>query len=73
MARQVKSWYDMKSYGAYKQVDPRSAADARAHKILETTAFIMAKDTMSVCCGLMTTSSSPVCFEDIYLKMARLQ
>ena len=26
LACQVKSWYEMKSYGAYKQVDPRSAA-----------------------------------------------
>ena len=26
----------MESYGAYKQVDPRSAADARAQEILET-------------------------------------
>ena len=39
LACQVKSWYDMESYGAYKPVDPRSAADARAHKILETTTF----------------------------------
>ena len=30
LACQVKSWYDMESYGAFKQVDPRSAADARA-------------------------------------------
>ena len=37
LACQVKSWYDMESYGAYKQVDPRYAADARALKILETT------------------------------------
>ena len=29
----------MESYGAYKQVDPRSAADARAQEILETTTF----------------------------------
>ena len=27
----------MESYGAFKQVDPRSAADARAQEILETT------------------------------------
>ena len=27
----------MESYGALKQVDPRSAADARAHDILENT------------------------------------
>ena len=37
LASQVKSWYDIESFGASKQVDPRSAADARAHKILENT------------------------------------
>ena len=36
IACQVKSWYDMESYGAYKQVDPRSTADARAQEIIET-------------------------------------
>ena len=39
LACQVKSWYDMESYGAFKQVDPRSAADAQAQEILETTTF----------------------------------
>ena len=39
LASQVKSWYDMESYGAFKQVDPRSAADARAQEILKTTTF----------------------------------
>ena len=29
----------MKLYGAYKQADPRSAADSRAHEIPETTTF----------------------------------
>ena len=37
LAGQVKSWYDMESYGALKQVDPRSSSDARAHEILENT------------------------------------
>ena len=37
LASQVKSWYDVKSFGANKQVDSRSAADARAHEILEST------------------------------------
>ena len=37
LASQVKSWYDMESYGALKQGDPRSALDARAHDILENT------------------------------------
>ena len=37
VASQVKSWYDMESYGAPKQVDPRSSSDARALEILEDT------------------------------------
>ena len=37
LASQVKSWYDMESYGELKQVDQRSASDARAHEILENT------------------------------------
>ena len=37
LAEQVKSWYDMESFGAYVQADPRSASDKRANKILETT------------------------------------
>ena len=32
-------WYDMESYVAYKQVDPRSAADDRAHEIFGTMIF----------------------------------
>ena len=35
LTSQVKSWYDMESYGALKQVDPQSAADARALDIFE--------------------------------------
>ena len=37
LASQVKLWYNMESYGALKQVDPRSAADARAHDLLDNT------------------------------------
>ena len=37
LANQIKSWYDIESFGANKQVDSRSAADARAHEILENT------------------------------------
>ena len=35
LASQIKSWYDMESYGAVNQVDPRSASDHRATEILE--------------------------------------
>ena len=37
LAIQVKSWHDIESFGANKQVDSRSAADARAHEILDST------------------------------------
>ena len=37
LARQLRSWYDIESFRANKQVDPRSAADPRAHEILENT------------------------------------
>ena len=36
LAIQIKSWYDIESFGANKQVDSRSAAKARSHKILES-------------------------------------
>ena len=39
LADQVKSWYDIESFGAYKSVDPRSKADTRALRILENTTF----------------------------------
>ena len=37
LTSQVKSWYDIESFGASKQVHPRSAEDTRAHEILEST------------------------------------
>ena len=39
LAEQLKSWYDMESYGAVKEVDPRSSSDRRAVEILEKTFF----------------------------------
>ena len=37
MVEQVKSWYELESYGTYKQVDARSSDDKRANKILEAS------------------------------------
>ena len=37
LASRVKLWYDIESFGANNQVESRSAADARAHEILEGT------------------------------------
>ena len=56
LACQFKSWYYMESYGAFKQVEPRSAADAARRKYLKQQPSI----TVSVCYGLMTTSSSRI-------------
>ena len=39
LAEQLRSWYDMESYGVYKQVDSRSRAAARALKIRKETTF----------------------------------
>ena len=36
---QLRSWFDMESYRAFKQVDSRSDADARAERILEDTTY----------------------------------
>ena len=47
----------MELYGALKQVDPRSAADAHALHPLENTT--VEKGTMSECYGLKTTSKLP--------------
>ena len=37
LADQVKKWYELDSYGTFKQADPRSAADKRAQKFLDST------------------------------------
>ena len=39
LVEQLRGWYDIESYGAFKQVDSRSAADARAEKLLEATTY----------------------------------
>ena len=39
LADQLRSWYEMESFAAMKQVDLRSAADAKASKILQETTY----------------------------------
>ena len=39
LSDRLRSWYDIESYGSYKQVDSRSATDARATKILDETTY----------------------------------
>ena len=37
LADQVKKWYELESYGTFKQADPGSSADKLAQKILDST------------------------------------
>ena len=37
LVEQLRTWYELESYGAKKEVDPRSSADRRAVEILEKT------------------------------------
>ena len=37
LADQVKKWYELEAYGTFKLADPRSSADKRAQKILDST------------------------------------
>ena len=39
LADQVETWYELESYGAFKQVDARSAADKRALSVLQNDTF----------------------------------
>ena len=36
---QIKTWYELESYGTFKQVDARSAADKRALSVLKNDTF----------------------------------
>ena len=40
---QLKSWYEMESYGARKQIDPRSTSDAHVQEIYENTTVLNGK------------------------------
>ena len=40
LADQIKTWYELESYGAFKQVDARSTADKRALSVLKNDTFL---------------------------------
>ena len=61
-AYQAKSWYDMESHVAYKQVDQGPQQMLARMEYFKLQFFIIAKDTIPVCCGLMITSGSQTTF-----------
>ena len=53
---QIKSQYELKSYGAFKQVDFRSVRINMLYPSLILKPFTMAKDTLCLCFGLIVKS-----------------
>ena len=62
LADQVKKWYELESYGTFKEADPRSAADNSAQKFLTLPRFMIAAVMLSECSGLMTIFIFPISF-----------
>ena len=52
LADQFRSWYDMKSIGAYKQVDPVLPPMLEVTRYWKTQHITTDADISSVCCGL---------------------
>ena len=62
LADQVKKWYELESYGTFKQADTRSSADKDAQKFLTLPRFVLAAVMLPECSGLMTTFIFPITF-----------
>ena len=70
LAEQVKAWYDLESYGSCVQADPRSAADKRANKILETTT-VHDEDRYSV--GMLWATDNVTLPNNYYASLVQLK
>ena len=70
LAEQVKAWYDLKSYGFCIQADPRSAADKRANKILETTTV---HDGERYSVGMLWATDNVMLPNNYYAKVVQLK
>ena len=66
----MKSWYDLESYGACVQADPRSAADKRANKILEAT---IAHDGTRYTVGMLWSSDDVTLPNNYYASLVQLK
>ena len=55
LVEQVKSWYELESYGAYKQVDDGSQLIIGRIKSSNQLPYMMVIDTPLACSGLKTT------------------
>ena len=69
-AEQVKSWYELESYGAYKSADPRSKADKRGSRILESTTT---HDSERYTVGMLWSDDNIVLPNNYYTSLVQLK
>ncbi|XP_063717837.1 uncharacterized protein LOC134844942 [Symsagittifera roscoffensis] len=70
LACQIKRWYEIESYGAYKQVDSRSAEDKRAAKILDSSTV---HDGSRYAVGMLWAEESIMLPDNYYSSLVQLK
>ena len=70
LACQIKRWYEIESYGAYKQVDSRSAEDKRAAKILDSSTV---HDGSRYAVGMLWAEKSIMLPDNYYSSLVQLK
>ena len=70
LVEQVKSWYELESYGTYKQVDARSSDDKRANKFLEASTI---HDGDRYAVGMLWTEDHSQLPNNYYSALAQLK
>ena len=70
IACHIKRWYEIESYGAYKQVDSRSAADKSAAKILDS---FTVRDGSRYLVGMLWAEDSIILPDNYYSSLVQLK
>ena len=70
LACQIKRWYEIESYGAYKQVDSRSAEDKRMAKILDSSTV---HDGSRYAVGMLWAEESIMLPDNYYSSLVQLK
>ena len=70
LACQIKRWFEIESYGAYKQVNSRSAEDKRAAKILDSSTV---HDGSRYAVGMLWAEESIMLPDNYYSSLVQLK
>ena len=70
LACQIKRWYEIESYGAYKQVDSRSAEDKTAAKMLDSSTV---HDGSRYAVGMLWAEESIMLPDNYYSSLVQLK